>query len=266
MNDFVELTTFGAGQQNFFNMQIELLLLFFVIAVVYSSAGFGGGSSYLAVLALFALPMETLRPAALLCNLVVVSGNLIIFWKNGQLKIRQSAPLMLAGIPLAFLGGFWKLSERNFFLLLGFGLLAAAIAMWAQNRLSKPLNDSPASLPDSANIGIGGVLGFLAGLTGIGGGIFLSPLLNLLRWDTPKIIAATASLFIFCQSAAGLAGQLARRPTLDWASILPLLAVVLLGGQVGARWSAGWFPQARVRNLTAALVFYAGLTILWRHL
>lgn len=246
-------------------MQLELLLLFFVIALVYSSAGFGGGSSYLAVLALFAIPMATLRPAALLCNLVVVSGNLIIFWKNDHLKIRQSAPLVLAGIPMAFLGGYWKLSERSFFLLLGAGLLIAAIAMWAQNHQVK-LKPTETTLSAPANLGLGGTLGLMAGLTGIGGGIFLSPLLNLLRWDSPKVIAGTASFFIFCQSAAGLAGQLSREKAADWAFILPLLAAVLLGGQIGARWSAGWFPQKRVRNLTAALVFYAGLTILWRNL
>lgn len=246
-------------------MQIEVLLLFFVIALVYSSAGFGGGSSYLAVLALFAIPMDTLRPTALICNLVVVSGNLIIFWKNDHLKIHRSAPLVLAGIPLAFLGGYWKLSERSFFLLLGAGLLLAAIAMWAQNQKVKPQStESTLALP--VNWTLGGTLGLMAGLTGIGGGIFLSPLLNLMRWDTPKVIAATASLFIFCQSAAGLAGQMTRQPAIDWAFILPLLAAVLLGGQIGARWSAGWFPQSGVRNLTAALVFYAGLTILWRNL
>ena len=246
-------------------VQTEILILFFLIAGVYASAGFGGGSSYLAVLALYALPMTTLRPAALLCNLVVVSGNLFIFWKNDQLKLRQSAPLVLAGLPLAFLGGYWKISERHFFLLLGASLVIAALAMWIQSRPAEPTR-TESTLPVSANLGLGGSLGLLAGLTGIGGGIFLSPVLNLLRWDNPKVIAATASLFIFCQSAAGLAGQLTRNAAIGWSSVLPLLAAVLLGGQIGARWSAGWFPQKTVRNLTAVLEFYAGITILWRHL
>ena len=127
--------------------------------------------------------------------------------------------------------------------------------------------DAGASVvPQGGNTGLGGGLGFLAGLTGIGGGIFLSPALQLLRWDSPKVIAATASLFIFCQSAAGLTGQLLRQPAIDWGLVLPLLLAVWVGGQIGVRWSAGKSPQALVRNLTAALVFYAGVTILWRYL
>lgn len=244
----------------------EILIFFFLIAAVYASAGFGGGSSYLAVLAIYALPMATLRPAALLCNLIVVSGNLLIFWKNDHLKLRKSAPLVLAGIPMAFLGGYWKIGERYFFLLLGFSLVTAALAMWIQARAAVTRADDSRSLPAQTNVGLGGGLGLLAGLTGIGGGIFLSPILNLLRWDTPKVIAATASVFIFCQSVAGLAGQLSRDSAVDWYFILPLLAAVLLGGQIGARLSAGWFPQNIVRNLTAVLVLYAGITILWRHL
>lgn len=246
-------------------MQVELIFLFFFIALVYSSAGFGGGSSYLAIMALLGLPMMTLRPVALLCNLVVVSGNLIIFWKNGQLRWQQSAPLVLAGIPLAFLGGYWRLGERAFFLLLGLSLLAATLAMWQQNRSGEKSNGH-APLSIGANSGIGGGLGLLAGLTGIGGGIFLAPVLHLLRWDTPKVIAATASLFIFCQSAAGLGGQMAQGAAIDWKMVLPLLAAVWLGGQLGARWSTRRLPQTTVRSLTAALVFYAGVNILWRHL
>lgn len=246
-------------------VQTEILILFFIIAGIYASAGFGGGSSYLAVLALFALPMTTLRPAALLCNLVVVSGNLLIFRSNGQLKLRQSAPLVLAGLPLAFLGGYWKIGERHFFIILGAALVMAALAMWIQTSLTQS-RPEVRYLPIPASLGLGGGLGLLAGLTGIGGGIFLSPVLNLLRWNTPKNIAATASLFIFCQSAAGLAGQLTGGFVIDWEFVLPLLAAVLLGGQIGARWSAGWFPQKIVRNLTAILVFYAGINILWRHL
>lgn len=246
-------------------MQVELLLLFFLIAALYSSAGFGGGSSYLAILALFGLPMATLRPAALLCNLIVVSGNLYIFWRSGYLNWRKSAPVVLAGIPFAFLGGYWPISERTFFILLGISLVCAAAAMWMQNRLGRPANQ-PKQLALAAHAGIGGGLGLLAGLTGIGGGIFLSPVLHLLRWDTPKVIAAAASLFIFCQSASGLGGQLARQGNIDWPFVLPLLVAVWLGGQAGARWSAGWLAQKTVRNLTALLVFYAGLNILWRYL
>lgn len=247
-------------------MHYDLLLLFFFIAAIYASAGFGGGSSYLAVLALYSTPMATLRPVALLCNLVVVSGNLFIFWRKGHLNWRKSMPLVLSGIPFAFGGGYWKLSEGVFFVLLGSSLIAAALAMWLQRNPSNAAGIEARALSGATNAGLGGGLGFLAGLTGIGGGIFLSPALQLLRWDSPKVIAATASLFIFCQSAAGLTGQLLRQPAIDWGLVLPLLLAVWVGGQIGVRWSAGKSPQALVRNLTAALVFYAGVNILWRYL
>ncbi|MCC6462283.1 MAG: sulfite exporter TauE/SafE family protein [Saprospiraceae bacterium] len=247
-------------------MQPELLFLFFLIAVIYASAGFGGGSSYLAVLTLFSIPMATLRPVALLCNLVVVLGNLWIFHRNGFLHWRKSSIVVLAGLPFSFLGGYWKLSERGFFVLLGFSLLAAALAMLLQPKQEALESGAHWRLAPAGNAALGSGLGLLAGLTGIGGGIFLSPVLQLLRWDTPKTIAATASLFIFCQSAAGLAGQLARQATINWTFAWPLLLAVWAGGQVGARWSAIRLSQVLVRNLTAALVLYAGVNILWQYL
>ncbi|TNE58257.1 MAG: sulfite exporter TauE/SafE family protein [Bacteroidetes bacterium] len=246
-------------------MQIELIILFFLVAFLYSSAGFGGGSSYLAIMALFHLPMLSMRPAALLCNLIVVSGNLLIFWRQGYFHGRKAAPLVLAGLPLAFLGGYWRLSERAFFVLLGFSLIIAAVAMWVQGN-AKNRQHTDKELPVVANAGLGGGLGLLAGLTGIGGGIFLSPVLHLLRWDSAKVIAATASLFIFVQSASGLAGQMAQSVVFDWSLILPLLLAVWLGGQIGVRWSMSTLPQTAVRNLTGVLVFYAGINILWHHL
>jgi uncharacterized membrane protein YfcA len=246
-------------------MQPELILLFFAVALLYATAGFGGGSSYLAIMALLGLSMLTLRPVALLCNIVVVSGNLWVFWRSGQLNLRKAAPLALAGIPLAFLGGYWHLSEQVFFILLGCSLLVAALAMWLQARPQENLKNR-LRLSAPANLGLGGGLGLLAGLTGIGGGIFLSPVLHLIRWDKPKVIAATASFFIFCQSVAGISGQFAQGATIDWEFVLPILIAVWLGGQIGVRSSATRFSQVLVRNLTALLVFYAGITILWHHL
>jgi len=246
-------------------MELELILLFFGIAALYATAGFGGGSSYLAIMALFGLSMLTLRPVALLCNVVVVSGNLWVFWRSGQLNLRKAAPLALAGIPMAFLGGYWILKEQTYFILLGCSLIVAAAAMWIQARPESHVQPATALRP-AVNLGLGGSLGFLAGLTGIGGGIFLSPVLHLMRWDKPKVIAATASFFIFCQSIAGISGQIARGAQIDWKLVLPLLIAVWLGGQLGARASANRFSQLVVRNLTALLVFYAGAYILWQHL
>lgn len=247
-------------------MEIELVLLFFGVALLYATAGFGGGSSYLAIMALFGLSMVTLRPVALLCNIVVVSGNLWIFWRNGHLNLQKTAPLAFAGIPMAFAGGYWKLSEQFFFMLLGISLIAAAFAMWVQARPITSQSDRMKTLPASVNLSIGGSLGLLAGLTGIGGGIFLSPALHLMRWDKPKVIAAAASFFIFCQSIAGIGGQLAQGAKIEWKLVFPLLIAVWLGGQLGVRATTSRFSQVLVRNLTALLVFYAGFNILWRYL
>ena len=245
----------------------ELLILFFTIATVYASAGFGGGSSYLAVMALFAIPMQTMRSTSLMCNIVVVLGGTYILWKSGYLNFKKILPLSIASIPMTFLGGMMPLKEHTFFVLLGFSLILAALLMFFQ----KTINSESQSHKVSENLiglsGIGGAIGFLSGMVGIGGGIFLSPILNLIKWDTPKNIAATASFFILVNSISGLVGQLIQNKfTLDWQFALPLMFAVLLGGQLGSRFSDIKLDQKWVRQITAALVFYAGINILWTHL
>lgn len=251
-------------------MNVELIILFFFIAAVYASAGFGGGSSYLAAMAVFGLGMDTMRPAALLCNIVVVAGGTWIYWNKGFLNLRKILPLCAASVPLAFLGGLTPLKEITFFLLLGACLVVSALLMIFQKSTDDGQLPSDTSTPNQSPIlsaTMGGGIGYLSGVVGIGGGIFLSPLLHLLRWDAPKNIAATASFFILVNSVFGLAGQFwSGRFQLDAAFVLPLLAAVLLGGQVGSRLSVFQFRQAQVRWLTAVLVLYAGVNILWKNI
>ena len=268
-------------------MPIELMLLFFLIAVVYASAGFGGGSSYLAVMALFGLQQNVMRPTSLLCNIVVVTGGTYILWKNGFLNLKKIIPLSIASVPMAYLGGLIKLSDRTFFLLLGVGLIMAALLMFFQKKEKSKAMIPPQYVDDFLNFstdktlntnvldkkktnlqsfGLGGVIGFFSGMVGIGGGIFLSPILNLMRWDTPKNVAATASFFILVNSISGLIGQLQKNPNLDWYFILPLLVSVLIGGQIGSRFSVLKLNQTWVRRVTAALVLYAGVNIIWTHI
>jgi uncharacterized protein len=257
-------------------MQIELVILFFIIAAVYASAGFGGGSSYLAVMALFGLQQNVMRPTSLMCNIVVVLGGTYIMWKNGYLNFKKIIPLSIASVPLAYFGGLIKLSDRTFFLLLGSSLILAALLMFFQKKSNilendnqdKQLiiNDLPNKKSFWQSLGIGGLIGFFSGMVGIGGGIFLSPILNLMRWDTPKNIAATASFFILINSISGLIGQLQKQPHLDWAFTLPLLLSVFVGGQIGSRLSVFKLNQLFVRQVTAALVLYAGVNILWTHI
>lgn len=246
---------------------LELVPIFFAVALIYASAGFGGGSSYLAAMALWGIAPETMRPTALLCNLVVVSGGSWIFWKNRLLDLRKTFPFVAASVPLAFVGGYFLLSEKNFFLLLAVSLIAAAMLMVLQKNSPEEMQTTgfqKISTPTSA--AIGGATGLLSGMVGIGGGIFLAPILHLLRFDQPKKIAATASFFILVNSLAGLAGNLSKNLKIDWTLTLPLLVAVWLGGQIGSRWSALRGAQLQVRCVTAAVIFYAGFQILMKNL
>lgn len=246
---------------------IDLILLFFLIATIYASAGFGGGSSYLAIMSLYGLQQNVMRPTSLLCNIVVVTGGIYILWKSGYLKFKKVLPLSIASIPMAFIGGLIPLKDSVFFILLGISLIIAAILMFFQkyfNTLShQSFTQNGAILRGEL---LGGGIGFLSGMVGIGGGIFLSPILNLLKWDTPKHIAATASFFILVNSISGLLGQLMKSNAINWSFVLPLMLAVLIGGQLGSRLSAFKLNQTWVRQVTAILVFYAGANILWTHL
>lgn len=241
---------------------VVLAASFFIISLVYSSVGFGGGSSYLALMAVMGVSPEVMRPSALLCNVVVVVGGVFIFWKEGHLDFRKSWPFIVASVPFAFLGGYWKISEHNFFLLLGATLVLASIALWTQpNQGDKKLSEN---LP--LNIGLSAGVGFLSGVVSVGGGIFLSPILHLSRWDTARKISALASVFILANSISGLAGQFIRHASIDWKFILPLLIAVLAGGQIGSRLGARRFNPLYIRRITAALILFAGLNILRDHL
>jgi len=246
----------------------ELLLFFFAIAFVYASVGFGGGSSYLAILALYALPFKEIRLIALICNVIVVTGGTIIFIRNKQVDFRKILPLVLISVPMAYVGAIMKISEGTFFVILGCSLIVAALLLWVQTSNAKAnilsLNGEPNMVKDGA---LGGGIGFLSGMVGIGGGIFLAPLLNLLKWDAPRKIAATASVFILVNSLAGIAGQLTQLPHgINYSQILLLCIAVFAGGQLGSRMGAVKLNPLWIRRLTAILVFAAGVNVLIKHL
>ncbi|EJF08000.1 sulfite exporter TauE/SafE family protein [Pontibacter sp. BAB1700] len=246
----------------------ELLFFFFVIAFVYASVGFGGGSSYLAVLALYPLAFQEIRLIALLCNVVVVTGGTVLFIRHRQVDWKKIIPLVLVSVPMAFLGASLRLEQDTFFVLLGCSLLVAAVLLWMQNHLAGRTEKTVATPPRYTRDGLlGGSLGLLSGMVGIGGGIFLAPLLNLIRWDSAKRIAATASLFILVNSVAGIAGQLTQLPaTVDFSRILWLGIAVLAGGQLGSRLAIVRFNPLEIRRLTAVLIFVAGIEVLYNHL
>ena len=246
-------------------MEADLFILvaaFFFIALIYSSVGFGGGSSYLALLALMGVTVEIMRPTALLCNVIVVMGGTYIFWRAGLFDLKKIWPFLTLSIPMAFIGGLWKIEDVSFFfLLLGTCLIIAAVLLWIQPLASGKRRFTHPFLGTA----LGGALGFLSGLVGIGGGIFLAPLLHLLNWDEPKKIAALASLFILVNSISGLAGQFTRNPEIEWNFLMPLLLAVLTGGQIGARLGARKFQPVYIKRITALVIFVAALKIMRDH-
>jgi len=245
----------------------ELIFFFLIIAFVYASVGFGGGSSYLAVLALYALPFQEIRLTALLCNIIVVTGGVIIFIRKRQVNWRKILPLVLVSIPMAYAGARIKLSQDVFFIILGISLLIAAVLLWLKTRQSNDIETAERKYDIVKDALLGGAIGFLSGMVGIGGGIFLSPLLNLMKWDTPKKIAATASVFILVNSISGIAGQVSQLPgDINLTRILLLCIAVFVGGQIGSNMGAVKFNQLVVRRITALLVFVAGIEVLHKHL
>lgn len=243
----------------------ELLLFFAIVAFIYASVGFGGGSSYLAILVFYALPFKETRLIALVCNIIVVTGGTFVFIKHKQVDWGKIIPVVAAGVIMAFLGARMKLSQETFFILLGFSLILVSVLLWVKTKTNAAIKKNKTSyLRDAA---LGGSIGFLSGMVGIGGGIFLSPILNLLNWDTAKKIAATASVFILVNSIGGIAGQLSQfTPNINYTRVILLGLAVLIGGQLGSRLGVVKFDQLVVKRITAILVFAAGVEVLSKHL
>jgi uncharacterized protein len=172
--------------------------------------------------------------------------------------------LIILSIPMAYAGARLKISADLFFTVLGCSLLVAAVLLWIKpDKTSRTKHGKESMVKNGL---IGGGIGFLSGMVGIGGGIFLSPLLNLMRWDTPKRIAATASFFILVNSLSGIAGQLSYATAINGTRILFLCSAVLIGGQIGSHIGTVKFNLLMIRRTTALLVFLAGLEILIKRL
>ncbi|HEX8298965.1 MAG TPA: sulfite exporter TauE/SafE family protein [Rubricoccaceae bacterium] len=243
---------------------LVLAALFFGAALVYASVGFGGGSAYLALLTLWGWPAADVPTVALVCNLVVVTGGSWHFARAGHVRLRLLAPFLLTSVPAAALGGAAHVPAEALRVVTGVSLALAALALAVRvrQRETVPVEAIPAGRLWGGGAAAGALLGGLAGVVGIGGGIFLAPVLYALGWGTPKQIAATASGFILVNSAAGLAGKAAALGGLDVARFWPLALAVIAGGQIGSRLGARRWSPGVVRRVTAAVVFVAAVNLL----
>lgn len=246
---------------------IFLSVMFLLTALAYASVGFGGGSTYNALLVLADVDYRVLPSIALLCNLIVVSGGTVRALRARLLDISLVLPFTLLSVPMALLGGHLPVSREVFVGLLGTALLVAGLAML--------LDRSPEEHSDARNtartwaigLPVGAFLGLLAGIVGIGGGIFLAPCLHLIRVADPRRIAATASAFIMVNSIAGLIGQTSKNgglPQLEAMSeYVPLFVAVLIGGQVGSHLGFTILSRQVLRRMTAVLVIYVAARLLY---
>ncbi|MFN3819844.1 sulfite exporter TauE/SafE family protein [Blastomonas sp.] len=240
---------------------------FALTALVYASVGFGGGSTYNALLVLADTDYRLLPAIALLCNLIVVTGGTIRFARAGQVPWRPLWPILLLSAPCAWVGGMLPVDKPLFIALLGSALLLAGLLMLMQHEPRDP-DTPPKPRQQWMGIPIGMGVGFFSGIVGIGGGIFLAPVLHLLRWANARQIAASASVFILVNSFAGLAGQLSKpdAAATPWAlsAYWPLFLGVLVGGQIGSHIGVRLLPQKVIRIGTAALILYVAAQLLWQ--
>jgi len=236
-----------------------LAILFLVTAILYSSVGFGGGSTYLALLLIWGTPYFILPVIALFCNVIVVSGNSFNYIKAGNLNLRLLVPYLIGSIPLAYIGGSLSIEKEFFEILLFFVLFTAGILL-IFNFKSYDDESSYRKIPNIISIIIGGVLGLISGVVGIGGGIFLSPILFLLRAGKPKHIVTAASLFIMINSISGIIGQLTKNYVLmEVTTYWYLLLAVLIGGQVGNFLNLKIFSTRILALVTAFLVLFVAI-------
>ena len=239
---------------------IILSILFFVTAVLYSSVGFGGGSTYLALLLIWGVPYFIFPLIALSCNIIVVSGNCFNYIRAGNLNLKLLIPYLIGSIPLAFIGGSLPIEKRFFEILLFLVLATAGILLLLNFKAYDDKEKSYRKVPIIISILIGGVLGFISGVVGIGGGIFLSPILFLIRAGKPKHIVTTASLFILINSFSGIMGQITKNAVLNEISnYWYLLLIVLVGGQLGNFLNLKIFPTRILALVTAGLVLFVAI-------
>lgn len=235
-----------------------LCLALLVVAFLYSSVGHAGASGYIAVMALFNFAPDSIKPAALVLNIAVACLATFQFWRAGYFSWRLFWPFAVLSFPCAFMGGRLHLPAHVFKVAVGIVLLFSAIRF-----LLRPRDDvDPREPPKSVALPVGAGLGLLAGLTGTGGGIFLTPLLLVMRWARTKNAAAVSALFILVNSVSGLLGNFSSTRQLP-SFVIPMLVAVVTGGAAGSWLGSRRFSPEIIKRLLAVVLTIAGLKLIW---
>lgn len=245
---------------------IFLPLSFFITALLYAAVGFGGGSTYSALLILAEIDFRILPIIALLCNLIVVTGGTYRFYRSGHINIKRITPWVITSVPAALLGGYINISETLFIGILGISLFLAGIRMLLQKK--ELLNTRKILLRKSIPPIIGMVLGLLSGIVGIGGGIFLAPILYFFKWDNAQKISATCSIFILVNSLSGLVGHFIKLNGTERLSDINLywfiFPAVFIGGQIGSYLGTEKLNSKVIHLMTAVLILYVSARLIFR--
>jgi uncharacterized membrane protein YfcA len=245
-----------------------IILSFFVISIIYSTVGFGGGSSYSAVLSLTEIPFVEVRAISLLCNIVVVFNSTIKFIESKLLNWKKVLPLVLFSVPFAFFGGYIKINHSIFHLVLGFSLVISAILMlFGKFFIIKVRDDFNYDYSFVKNALIGGFIGFISGMVGIGGGVFLAPFLHLTKWDSPRRIVAISSFFILLNSISGLTGQMFNPQfNINIPLTIVLVFTVFIGGFIGVGLSLKKINIQNIKRITALLITIVGIKLIYSNI
>ena len=241
---------------------IILSIFFLITSILYSSVGFGGGSTYLALMLIWEIPFYIIPILALCCNIIVVSGNSINYVRSGNLNLNLLVPYLVGSIPFAFFGASISISKELFEIILFIILFIAGILLLIKNKSYDNDQIKINSIPKAVSIFIGSVIGFVSGIVGIGGGIFLSPILFLMKAGYPKHIATAASLFILINSIFGVAGQLTKNIVFEeFLNYWPLFACVLVGGQIGNLLNIKFLSNKTLAIITSMLVIFVSIRV-----
>ena len=236
---------------------IILSIFFFITAILYSSVGFGGGSTYLALLLIWDIPYYIFPLIALFCNIIVVTGNSVNYIRAGNHNLKLLLPFLIGSIPFAYIGGTLIINKEIFEILLFLVLSVAGSLLLMNNKAYENKDITVKKLNIFISVIIGSLLGLISGIVGIGGGIFLSPILFLLKADKPKNIITTASLFILVNSISGIFGQFTKDNIInEFVIYWPLFLSVFIGGLIGNYLNLKIFSNRVLALITSFLVIF----------